>query len=73
MTLVSLGLTGLLQHGWLAAGTLLVLTGLIAAASLNRRMLLGTGCVALFAGAVWMMIGGAGMIEIGRASCRERV
>ena len=68
MVLVLLGVTGLLQHGWLAAMTLLVLTGVIAGASLNRRLLLGTGCVALFAGAVWLMIGGAGVIvEVSRA------
>ena len=68
MTLTLLGVTGLLQHGWLAAWTLLVLTGSLTLASLNRKAMLAAGCVALFAGAVWLMIGGAGMItEVFRA------
>ena len=68
MTLTLLGVTGLLQHGWLAAWTLLVLTGGLTLASLHRKAALAAGCVALFSGTVWLMIGGAGMItEVLRA------
>lgn len=68
MALTLLGVTGLLQHGWLAAMVLLGLTAAFSAASLNRRVALCAGCVALFAGAVWLLIGGAGAIaEASRA------
>ena len=68
MTLTLLGVTGLLRHGWMAAMALLALAGLLSAASLNRRLALGTGCVVLFAGLVWLIIGGAGLIvEVFRA------
>ena len=68
MTLTLLGVTGLLQHGWLAAWTLLVMTGCLTLASLNRKAVLAAGCAALFAGVVWLMIGGAEMItEVMRA------
>ena len=68
MTLTLLGITGLLAHGGLAAGTLLCLTVLIAAAGLNRQVALGMGCIAVFSGVVWLMIGGAGMLaEVFRA------
>lgn len=68
MTLTLLGVTGLLRHGWMTAWLLLILCGLVSAASLNRRAALGLGCVGLFAGAVWLLIGGVGMIaETSRA------
>ncbi len=68
MTLTLLGVTGLLQHGWLAAWTLLVMTGCLTLASLNRKAVLAAGCAALFAAVMWLMIGGAGMItEVMRA------
>ena len=62
MTLTLLGVTGLLQHGMMAAWVLLLLTAAVTAASLNRRVALGMGCVALFAGALWLLIGGAGIL-----------
>jgi len=66
--LTLLGVTGLLRYGWIAAWTLLGLSGAAAALSLNRRAALGAGCIGLFAGAVWLLIGGAGMIsEVFRA------
>lgn len=68
LTLTLLGVTGMLRHGWLAAGTLLALTGLTAAAGVNRRTALGAICLALFAGLVWLFIGGGGLlVEIFRA------
>ena len=68
MALTLLGVTGLLQHGFLAAGTLLLLTGALTVMALNRRIALVMGSVALFGGMVWLMIGGAGVIvEVARA------
>ena len=63
MTLTLLGVTGLMQHGWLAALTLAGMNGLAAAASTNRRIALGSGCIGLFVGLVWMIIGGAGLVN----------
>ena len=62
MALTLLGVTGLLQHGFLAAGTLLLLTGALTVMALNRKIALVMGSVALFCGMVWLMIGGAGVI-----------
>lgn len=62
MTLTVLGVTGLTRHGVLAALLLLALNGALAAASLNRRVALGAGCIALFTGGIWLAIGGAGTI-----------
>lgn len=62
MALTVLGVTGLLQYGALAAVVLLALTAVLAVASLDRRVALGTGCIALFAGVVWLLIGGAGTV-----------
>ena len=71
LALTLLGVTGLLQHGWLAAWMLLLLTGLCAAIGLNRRIALGAGCVALFAAGLWLIIGGAGMlVEVSRRKAR---
>ncbi len=68
MALTLLGVTGLLQHGFLAAGTLLLLTGALTVMALNRKIALVMGSVALFGGMVWLMIGGAGVIvEVVRA------
>lgn len=68
MALTALGVTGLLQHGWFAAMLLLVLTGGFTLAGLNRKAALLSGCVAGFAGVVWLLIGGAGMLaEVLRA------
>jgi len=68
MTLTLLGVTGLLQQGWLAAWTLLVLTGCLTLASLHRKAALAAGGVALIAGAIWLPVGGAGTItEVFRA------
>ena len=68
MVLTLLGVTGLLQQGWMAAFLLLVLAAGCTAAGLNRKAALAAGCVAGFAGAVWLLIGGAGMVaEIIRA------
>ena len=68
MTLTLLGVTGLLQMGWTAAWMLLILAGGLALVSLNRKAMLITGCAALFGCAVWLLIGGAGMItEVLRA------
>ncbi len=68
LALTLLGVTGLLRHGWLAVWTLLALTGAVTGLSLNRRVALGAGCVGLFAGVVWLMIGGTEMIvEVMRA------
>ncbi|MBR6668634.1 MAG: hypothetical protein IKL25_09780 [Clostridia bacterium] len=62
LVLTLLGATGLLRHGWLAAGTLLVLTSGITVVTLNRKVLLGAGCAVLFVALVWLMIGGAGVM-----------
>ncbi len=68
MTLTLLGVTGLLQQGWMAAWTLLVLTGCLTLASLHRKAALAAGGVALIAGAIWLLVGGAGIItEVFRA------
>ena len=68
MALTLLGVTGLLHLGWLAAWTLLLMTGGLALASLSRKAMLAAGSAALFAGAVWLMIGGAGTLtEVLRA------
>ena len=68
MVLTLLGVTGLLRHGWLAAWVLLGLCGVCGGAGMNRRLALGAICLALFAGAIWLLIGGAGMIaEVSRA------
>ena len=68
LMLTLLGVTGLLQQGWLAAWLLLLMTGGLALASLNRKAVLAAGCMVLFAGAMWLMIGGAGMVaEVFRA------
>ncbi len=63
MALTLLGVTGLLRHGWLAAAVLAGVNGLCAVAGLNRRVALGGGCVLLFAGLVWLVIGGMGLIN----------
>ena len=62
MTLVLLGMTGLLQHGGFAAVLLAVLSAALAAASLSRRLALGAGCIALFTGVLWLFVGGAGIL-----------
>lgn len=68
MALTVLGVTGLLRDGYLAAGLLAGLAAVCSAVSLNRRVALGAGCIALFAGAVWLLIGGAGVVvEVFRA------
>ncbi len=68
MTLTVLGVMGLLPHGSLAAAALLILMAALVLAGMNRRAALISGCIALFAGAVWLAIGGAGMMsECGRA------
>lgn len=68
MVLTTLGVTGLLRHGWLAATLLLVLSGGFTLAGLNRKAALAAGCVAGFAGVVWLLIGGAGAVmEVLRA------
>lgn len=68
MALTALGVTGLLRYGWLAATLLLVLTGGAALTGMNRKAALAAGCLVGFAGVVWLLIGGAGMItEVIRA------
>lgn len=68
MTLTLLGVTGLDAHGGMAAVVLLGMAALLAVGSLNRQAGLGVGCVALFGGVVWLLIGGAGMLaEVFRA------
>ena len=68
LVLTLLGVTGLLRHGFLATWMLLILCGLSTAAGLHRRIGMALGCIGLFAGAVWLLIGGAGMIaEVSRA------
>ena len=68
MTLTALGVTGLLQDGGLAAALLAVLAGAFAVAGMDRRVALGAGCLAAFAVAVWLVIGGAGVCtEVFRA------
>lgn len=68
LVLTLLGVTGLLRHGWLAAVVLAGLAAACSALSLNRRIGLCVGCATLFVGAIWLVIGGAGMIaEIFRA------
>jgi len=62
MVLTLLGVTGLLQHGWLAAAVLGGVHGSVSLASVDRRVALGTGCIALFVGVVWVLIGGAGLM-----------
>ena len=68
MTLTLLGVTGLLRHGWMAAFVLLGVNGALALISQNRRAALGAGCLALFVGLVWLIIGGMGLItEVAQA------
>ena len=68
MVLTLLGVTGLDAHGGMAAVVLLGMAALLAVGSLNRQAGLGVGCVALFGGVVWLLIGGAGMLaEVFRA------
>ena len=68
MALTLLGVTGLLQHGWLAAGTLAGLTGMGILVSVQRRVALGVGCVVLFVGLLWLAMGGFGLLaEVGQA------
>ncbi len=68
MALALLGVTGLLRHGWLAWWVLLIGCGACSAASVNRKVGVIAGCVGAFVGAVWLLIGGAGMIgEVMRA------
>ena len=62
MALTLLGVTGLLRHGWLAALTLGGVHVAVSLISVNRRVALGTGCIALFVGLLWMVIGGAGLL-----------
>ena len=62
MALTLLGVTGLLRHGWLAALTLGGVHVAVSLLSVNRRVALGTGCIALFVGLLWMVIGGAGLL-----------
>ena len=62
MVLTILGVTGLPEHGMLSALVLAGVTGVTAAASMDRRIALGGGCIVLFAGCVWLAIGGAGLI-----------
>ncbi len=58
MALTLLGVTGLLRQGLLAALLLLALNAWLAVCTLNRRIALGAGCIALFTGGVWLAIGG---------------
>ena len=68
LTLTTLGVTGLLRHGWMAAMLLAMLTGGCVLAGMHKKAALAAGCVAGFAGALWLLIGGAGMLtEIFRA------
>ena len=68
MTLALLGVTGLLRHGWLAFWVLMLGCGACSAVSLGRKGRIVVGCIGAFVGAVWLMIGGAGMIgEVLRA------
>ena len=68
MTLTLLCVTGLLRYAWLAAWTLLVLTGGMTLLSVNRKILLAAGCTTLAAGAIWLLAGGAGtVIQLFRA------
>lgn len=68
MALTTLGVTGLLQHGWMAAMLLLVLSGGCVLAGMNRKAGLVAASVAGFAGVVWLLIGGAGAVtEVIRA------
>ena len=68
MTLTALGVTGLLQHGWMAAMLLLVLSGGCVLAGMNRKAGLAAVSVAGFAGVVWLLIGGIGAVtEVIRA------
>ncbi|MGN1367282.1 MAG: DUF4129 domain-containing transglutaminase family protein [Aristaeellaceae bacterium] len=62
MALTVLGVTGLIRHGVLAALLLIALNAALAVSSLNRRVALGAGCIALFTGGIWLAIGGAGMV-----------
>ncbi|MDD6049772.1 MAG: transglutaminase domain-containing protein [Clostridiales bacterium] len=62
MTLTLLGVTGLIRHGGFAAALLLGLNAALAACSLNRRVALGGGCVALFTIGLWLFVGGAGIL-----------
>lgn len=63
MALTLLGVTGLMQHGVLAALVLAGVHGLAAVMSMNRRVMLGSGCVTLFVGLLWLVIGGAGLVS----------
>ena len=62
MALTLLGVTGLLRHGWLAVIVLIIVNGAAAVAGMNRRIALGSGCIVLFVGLLWLVIGGAGLI-----------
>lgn len=68
MTLTALGVTGLLQHGWMAAMLLLVLSGGCVLTGMKRKAGLVAASVAGFAGVIWLLIGGAGAVtEVIRA------
>ncbi len=62
MALTLLSVTGLLRQGMLAALLLLALNAGLAVCTLNRRVALGAGCIALFTGGIWLVIGGAGVM-----------
>ncbi|MBQ3157090.1 MAG: transglutaminase domain-containing protein [Clostridia bacterium] len=62
MALTVLGATGLLHLGWTAALTLLAVTGVLCAASLKRPVAVAAGALALFAGGVWLLIGGGKLL-----------
>ena len=62
MVLTLLGVTGLLRHGWLAAAMLAGVNAVAATAGADRRVGMGSCCIALFVGAVWLVIGGAALV-----------
>lgn len=63
MVLTLLGVTGLVRHGWLAAALLAGLSAVLVPAAVHRPVRLVGGCLALFAGAVSLCIGGISTIN----------
>ncbi len=58
LALTLLGVTGLMAHAPLAALLLLACSGVLTLGTYNRRVALAAGCVAGFAGLLWVLMAG---------------